>query len=174
MILDAQHGASRTLRSKAMSSRIVIGASLFLGAVSACSAAANTDECASRKNLFVQVSCYAAAAKATNDLAACDQASHEGVRYQCYAIFAEYSTSPEVCHKIPATTDEHRSLIDVCVSDVAAKARDPSLCEEIATPGLRDGCYLKLAKGTGAPALCARIRDPGLKSACSGEPVIVK
>jgi hypothetical protein len=156
------------------SSRAVVGALFLLGAVSACDAAANTDDCASKKNLFVQLSCYAAAAKATNDLAACDQALHEGIRYQCYAIFAEYSGSPEVCHKIPPRTDEHRSLIDACLSDVATKILSPSLCEEIATPGLRDSCYLKLAKKTGAPALCARIGDPGLKSACNGEPVIIK
>jgi hypothetical protein len=151
-----------------------LGALLLLVGATPLGAGANLDDCASRKDPFEQISCYAAAAKAANDIAPCDRATNEGVRYQCYAIFAEFSTSPDVCHTIPTTTPEHRSLVDVCISDVAKKARKPSLCEEIATPGIRDSCYLKLAREVGEPALCAKIRDAGLKSICTGKPVIVE
>jgi len=147
---------------------------LFIWATATFSSAINMEKCSSYKNPFEQISCYATAAKEINGLAPCDYASQEGVRYQCYAIFAEYSASPEVCHKIPPKTDEHRSLIDACLSDVAMKVRKPDLCESIETPGLRDSCYLRLAKKLGEGPLCAKIRDAGLKSACTGEPVIVE
>ena len=156
------------------SSRFPLRRLLLVAAVTVLNTTVNADECASDKNLFEQISCYAAAAKATNDLAACDRASHDGVRYQCYAIFAEYAVSPDACRKIPSATGEHRSLIDGCLSDVARKARDPGLCDHIETSGLRDSCYLKLAKALGDPALCAKIQDTGLRSACTGEPVNLK
>lgn len=91
---------------------------------------------------------------------------------ECYAIFAEHSASPAVCQKIPSKTQEHRSLIDVCLSDVAQKANDPNICETIITSGLRDSCYLKLAKKSGKHALCEKIKDDGLKSVCSEKSVI--
>jgi hypothetical protein len=150
------------------------GTLLSIWATAAFSFAMDMEKCAPYKNPFDRISCYAAAAKEINDLAPCDNASQEGVRYQCYAIFAEYSASPEVCHKIPQNTDEHLSLIDACLSDVAMKVRNPGLCESIKTPGLRDSCYLKLAMELGEGALCAKIQDVGLKSACTGEPVIVE
>lgn len=162
------------MRLSDVSFRFPLRTLLFVWAVPTLGATGDIDECASYKNLIEQISCYTAVAKASNDWAPCDRASHEGVRYQCYSIFAEYSGSADVCHKIPPATDEHRSLIDVCLSDVAIKARNPSLCERISTPGLRDSCYVKLAKEVGDLALCAKIRDAGLKSACNGEAVIVK
>jgi hypothetical protein len=147
---------------------IILGASVVSGA------APNIDGCAAHKNLFEQISCYAAGAKAADDPAPCDQAAHEGVRYQCYAIFAEYSASPDVCRRIPATTDEHRALIDACLSDVALRLHDPELCEQIVTSGLRDSCYLKLARELSERDLCVKIKDDGLRSSCTGEPVIIK
>lgn len=101
-------------------------------------------------------------------------AIHEGVRFQCYAIFAEHTASPEVCHRIPSKTAEHLTLIDGCLSDVALKARNPNNCEAISTPGIRDSCYLKLAKNLGKQALCGKIQDNGLKSVCTSKPVIVE
>lgn len=104
---------------------IVVAALIFPLAATAIDE--HADECASPSNPFEQVSCYAAAARTGNKLSACDRAGHEGVRYQCYEIFAEHTVSAPVCHRIPATTVEHRSLIDLCLSDVAVKSRDPGL-----------------------------------------------
>jgi hypothetical protein len=132
------------------------------------------DECASIKNSFEQISCYFNLAKKLNDLTVCDKASHEGVRYQCYALFAEYSKSSEICHKIPRVTKEHLSLIDICLSGVAFKASNPEICENINNSGLRDSCFFKLAKKSGDLTLCEKILDSGLKSGCSGQPVIVE
>ena len=137
-------------------------------------ASTNENECASYKSLLDQVSCYASLAKTTNNLAPCDQAEHKGVRYQCYAIFAEHITSPDICHKIPSYTEEHRSLIDVCLSDVALKAEDPIVCESIIASGIQDSCYLKLYEKSGNKALCEKIDDDGLKSICTGKPVIIE
>lgn len=137
-------------------------------------AVAGLDECAVETSPIGQLTCYAAAAKATNATVPCDHAANEGVRYQCYAMFAEYAESPGVCHSIPATTAEHRSLADACLSDVARKARKPGICEYISAPGLRDSCYLKLALDLDDAALCAKVRDAGLNSTCSGKPVIVE
>ena len=162
------------MRLTGISSWFLISTLLFLPVVTALSATANVDECNSKTNLLEQVSCYTAVAKANNDLAFCAQASHEGVRYQCYVIFAEHHASPDICLEIPSATEGHSSLIDSCLSDVAMKAHNPDICERIETTGLRDSCYLKLAKKVNQLALCEKILDVGLKSACTGEPVIVK
>lgn len=161
------------MRLKIVSFLFLLGTFLFLWTPITLGTNDNINKCASYENLFEQISCYASAAKKINDLAPCDQAVHEGVRYQCYAIFAEHSASPAVCQKIPSKTQEHRSLIDVCLSDVAQKANDPNICETIITSGLRDSCYLKLAKKSGKHALCEKIRDDGLKGVCNGKSVIV-
>jgi hypothetical protein len=147
---------------------------ITLDASVASGAEPNIDACAARKNLLEQISCYAAKAKAADDPAPCDQAALEGVRYQCYAIFAEYAASPDVCRRIPATTDEHRALIDVCLSDVALRLHDPDLCEQIVTSGLRDSCYLKLARELSERDFCVKIKDDGLRSSCTGAPVFIK
>jgi len=162
------------MRLKIVSFLFLLGTFLFLWTPITLGTNDNIDECASYENLFEQVSCYAAAAKTINDLAPCNQAVHEGVRYQCFAIFAEHSASPDICHKIPSKTDEHRSLIDVCLSDVALKAHNPNICESISTSGLRDSCYFNLAKELGKFALCEKINDDGLKSVCTGKPVIAE
>jgi len=162
------------MRLKIVSFHFLLGTFLFLWTPVTLGINNNSEECASYENLFEQISCYAAVAKKTNDLAPCDQAVHEGVRYQCYAIFAEHSASRAVCQKIPSKTQEHRSLIDVCLSDVALKANDPNICETIVTSGLRDSCYLKLANKLSKHALCEKIKDDGLKSVCTGKPVVVE
>lgn len=137
-------------------------------------ASTNVEECTSKSGLIEQISCYVSYAKAENDLSHCDKAAHEGVRYQCYAIYAEYSKSPEICHKIPSTSEDHRSLIDACLSDVAIKTHNSNLCEKIKTSGLRDSCYFKLAKNLNKTVFCENIQDAGLKSMCTGKPVIIE
>ena len=162
------------MRQKNLSSRFLLGALLWFWATIALGAESYNDECASQQDLLGQVVCYANAAKTVNDLAPCDQAVHEGVRYQCYAIFAEHAVSAEVCRQIPSKSEQHRSLIDVCLSDVALKAGNPDICESILTPGLRDSCYFKLAKKSGNQSLCEKITDKGIKSACTGKPVMIE
>ena len=158
---------------RAVSFQFLLGTTYLLCTTVSLWAKGNIDRCASYENLFKQVSCYAAAAKTKNDLAPCKKAAHDGVRYQCYAIFAEHSASPDVCHQIPSTSNEHRSLIDVCLSDVALKTQDQNVCNDILTPGIRDSCYFKIAKDLGNLALCEKIADEGLLSLCAGKPVIV-
>ena len=102
------------MRLKKVSLQFLLGTLLLLWTAVTLGTDRNIEECASYENLFEQVVCYAGAAKTINDLNPCDQAMHDGVRYQCYAIFAEHSASADVCHKIPSNTNEHRSLIDVC------------------------------------------------------------
>ncbi len=41
------------------------------------------------QNLFEQIECFSSLAVEKKDMAVCDGALHEGVRYQCYAVFAE-------------------------------------------------------------------------------------
>ena len=161
------------MRLKIVSVLFLIGTFLFLSTTITLGTNDNIDECASYENLFEQISCYESAAKKIRDLAPCDQTVHEGVRYQCYTFFAEHSASPDVYQKIHSKTQEHRSLIDVCLSDVAQKANDPNICETIMNWGLRDSCYLKIANKLGKHALCEKIKDDGLKSVCNGKSVIV-
>jgi hypothetical protein len=117
--------------------------------------------------LIEQVACYADLAVGTGNLEACEQAGHEGVRYQCLAVFAERTEDPIPCRQIPETTEEHLELKDLCLSDVTKARMDPALCEEISVPGFRDGCFFGVAQGIPDPNLCARITDEGLRNQCS-------
>ena len=163
------------MKSGCLATRIcLIGLLVLCWAAIANAAGSDADICAAHENLFAQISCYAQAAKDANDPAPCDRAAHDGVRYQCYAITAEHMASSKLCQKIPAKTDEHRSLIDACLSDVALKAGDAGICADIFTAGLRDSCYFKLAEQTGRSSLCQKIEDKGMKSLCTGKPVIVE
>jgi len=42
--------------------------------------------CGKKENLIDQILCYAALATKHEDVSICNAVSHEGVRYQCYAI----------------------------------------------------------------------------------------
>ena len=130
--------------------------------------------CGKKKNLIDQLLCYAALATKLDDVSICDAASQEGVRYQCYAIYAERRFKPDVCEAIPSKSAELKDLRDVCISDVAKKAGDFTLCEKIETQGLRDSCYWGVAKKTGDTSICEKIQDKGLKSTCTGKPVYVQ
>jgi hypothetical protein len=96
------------------------------------------------------------------------------VRYQCYAIYAERRSNPDVCEEIPPKSADYIGLRDVCISDVAEKVGDFTLCEKVQTQGLRDSCYLKIFNKTGDTSLCEKIQDNGLKSGCTGKPVDIK
>jgi hypothetical protein len=127
-------------------------------------------ECKEIKHVMDRLLCFGDAAKSENDLTICDQAGHEGVRYQCYYIFAMHSQDIKTCDKIPDKNPEMLSLREGCYSDLASQ---PAICEKIKNQGIKDGCYLKLSKKTNNKNLCKKIIDPGLRSACTGQPVFV-
>ena len=131
-------------------------------------------QCENLANVFERIECYATLATDKGDPSVCGQASNEGVKYQCYAILAERHGSRELCDVIPSLSPDHRKLRDSCISDVAKKALNPTLCEDIQTTGLRDSCYAKISRETGNTALCRNIQDLGLRSMCSGERVMVE
>ena len=150
--------------------------SSYVSAQESSNADTSLDEktCGEKKNLIDQILCYAALATNLDDVSICDAASHEGVRYQCYAIYAERQSKPDVCEAIPLKSAELKGLRDVCISDVAKKVGDFTLCEKIKTQGLRDSCYLGVAKKTGDTSICEKIQDKGLKSTCTGKPVYIQ
>lgn len=133
-------------------------------------AADQADQCLEQEQVVERLLCLVDAAKRAGDVEVCQRAEHEGVRWQCVAIFAEYRRDASLCRTIPRGNQDYRELFDVCLSDVAEARGEPELCGEIGTDGLRDSCYLKLVRAGASAVLCARIRDPGLKSACAGEP----
>ena len=130
--------------------------------------------CGKKKNLIDQTLCYAALATKHDDVSICNAASHEGVRYQCYAIYAERRSNPDVCEEIPSKSADHKGLRDACISDVAKKVGDFTLCEKVQTQGLRDSCYWGIAKKTGDTSLCEKIQDNRLKSGYTGKPVDIE
>ncbi|MEJ2730965.1 MAG: hypothetical protein P8185_21085, partial [Deltaproteobacteria bacterium] len=83
-------------------------------------------------------------------------------------------SKPDVCEAIPSKSAELKGLRDVCISDVAKKAGDFTLCEKIKTQGLRDSCYWGVAIKTGDTSICEKIQDKGLKSSCTGKPVYIQ
>jgi hypothetical protein len=133
----------------------------------------SAEECLTQ-GIIEQIGCLSDLAARKKDASVCGAASHEGVRYQCYAVAAEKLGHWKTCLEIPPKSTEHVELRDVCISDVAENKKDSSLCEKIETGNFRDSCYLKVYQKTGDSALCDKISDPGLKSMCTGEPVYVK
>ncbi len=135
--------------------------------------AGSANQCEDRENVVERIECYVTLATDKADPSVCGQSSHEGVKYQCYAILAERRGSMELCNVIPSRSPGHQDLRDICISDVAKKTLSPPLCEEIQTIGLRDSCYAKIGQETENAVLCEKIQDPGLRSMCSSQPVIV-
>ena len=131
-------------------------------------------QCEDTENLLERIECYAALATDEDDPSVCGRSSHEGVKYQCFAVLAERRGRKELCDEIPSRSPDHKKLRDVCISDVAAQTRSPLLCEEIQTVGLRDSCYAKIGQQSKDTTLCQRIQDPGLRSICTGQPVMVE
>lgn len=137
------------------------------------SAVDKVEECL-KKGIFEQIGCLSDLAAKNGDASVCDSAAHEGVRYQCYAVTAEKIGDWETCLEIPLKSKEHVELRDLCISDVAKKNVDSTLCEKIQTGNFKDSCYLKVYRKTNDSSLCENISDPGIKSLCTGEPVIVE
>jgi hypothetical protein len=131
-------------------------------------------QCEDVKSVFERIECYVTLATDKDDPSVCGHSSHEGVKYQCYAILAERRGNRELCNIIPSRSPDYVELRDICISDVAKKTLSPLLCEGIQTVGLRDSCYAKIGQDSKDTTLCQKIRDPGLRSICSGEPIVVK
>ena len=130
--------------------------------------------CQNIESVFVKLECFVTLADAKNDPSLCSESSIEGVEFQCYAILAERRSDKALCSLIPPRSGDHQSLRDICISDVAKKALESRLCEEIVSVGIRDSCYAQIGKELGDSNLCEKVRDAGLRSLCSGEPVIVQ
>ncbi len=133
----------------------------------------NVEECL-KKGIIEQIGCLSDLAAKDDDPSVCSAAAHEGVKYQCFAVAAEKIGDWETCLKIPPKSKERIELRDICISDVAEKKVNSSLCEKIQTGNFKDSCYLKVYRKTGDSALCEAISDPGIKSLCTGEPVMVE
>lgn len=165
--------AFRKRRWATVQSLIFLSLPVVLLSVSPAWAQGSAEECFAQ-GIIDQIRCLSDLAARKKDASVCDIASHEGVKYQCYAVAAEKLGDWETCLEIPPGSKEHIELRDICISDVAENDKDSDLCEEIRTRNFRDSCYLKIYQETGEDALCDKISDPGLKSLCTGEPVYVK
>ena len=130
--------------------------------------------CADKTNVFKQLDCFVSLAIYNDDVKICDNTKHEGVKYQCYAMFAERTKNWNICKSIPNETNEHKDLRSVCISDVAEVVMNSTLCDNIETPGIKDSCYLKVFKKTKDPNICEKIKGSGLKSLCTGEPYYIE
>ena len=131
-------------------------------------------DCQQIADLFDRTECYTDLAIEESDASICGDATHEGVRYQCYAIYAERQNDLEACEAIPTDSDEASVLHGACISDVAAIRSDAQLCARVEPESIRDGCYLKIAEATADRELCEKIVDRGLRSLCSGDTVWVQ
>lgn len=138
------------------------------------SGAVSAAQCERIENVFKQIECYVTLATDEEDPSMCGLSSHDGVKYQCYAILAERLGSRDLCDQIPLASLDHQELRDICISDVAKKILNYVVCDEIQTMGLRDSCYAKIGQETKNTTLCEKIQDPGLRSMCSGVPVMVE
>ena len=132
------------------------------------------ESCIDKANVFEQIICLTDRAVELNDVAVCDRSKHVGVKYQCYAIFAEKVGNWKICNRIPTDNKDLLDLKSICISDVAKKINKEELCEKVEVQGFKDGCYMKIAESTDNKILCEKISDPGTKSFCTGEPIYIK
>jgi hypothetical protein len=133
-----------------------------------------TKSCIDKANVFEQIKCLTNRAVELKDVAVCDRSKHVGVKYQCYAIYAEKVGNWEICNRIPTDNKDLLNLKSICISDVAKKLMKEELCEKVDVLGFKDGCYMKIAESTGNKTLCEKISDSGIKSLCTGEPIYIK
>ena len=133
-----------------------------------------TKPCMDKANVFEQIKCLTDRAVELKNVAVCDQSKHVGVKYQCYAIYAERVGNWEICNHIPTDNKDLLDLKSICISDVAKKMMKEELCEKVDVLSFKDGCYMKIAESTGNKILCEKISDPNVKSFCTGEPIYIK
>jgi len=132
------------------------------------------ESCINKANLLEQIKCLTDRAVKIKDVAVCDRSKHVGVKYQCYAMYAEKVENWEICNRIPTDTKDLLDLKAICISDVAIKLMNKELCEKVDVQGFKDGCYMKIVESTGNKMLCEKISDPGMRSYCTGEPIYIK
>lgn len=152
----------------------IVGCSTETDTQNASSALKASAHCQDIESVFEKLECFVELADAGDDPSLCGESSIEGVELQCYAILAERRSDKALCSLIQPRSADHQSLRGICISDVAKKALEPRLCEEIVTVGLRDSCYAQIGKELGDLDLCKKIGDAGIRSICSGEPVMVQ
>ncbi len=139
-------------------------------AAAAPATAAPAESCATETFPTNQVICFVDAAQAAGDPSVCETATDATVRFQCLALYAERSGDPAPCARIDAGASERetQALKDSCVAGVAVANAAPDLCATVATPQVRDACYLMSVTEAGAePALCDRIDTESLRQACA-------
>jgi hypothetical protein len=68
--------------------------------------ATNDPSLCERTDLFTRIICYKDIAIKRDELSVCDMSTHEGVKYQCYAIYAEFKQDIDICSKIPTDDEE--------------------------------------------------------------------
>jgi len=119
--------------------------------------------CREEMHAVARMNCFAELADRGNDVALCDSASPESLKYNCYAVYAKRKLREEVCREIPVG-----EVRDGCLSGIAEKSGDQKLCEEIRSSRYKDSCYAVVARKTGKVELCGRIGDRMQQMICSG------
>lgn len=118
-----------------------------------------------------QIACLSRAAIAAGNPKICLRTELPGARWPCVALYADFADDPSLCDILPESEDVPASVSrDLCHVQLAVSRRDPSLCEDLATPNLGDGCYYQLVEIGGDPALCDRIANPEVKTVCAFDP----
>lgn len=116
--------------------------------------------------------CMDALAQETNNINLCVKSIGES-KYNCINTLAKTQGNPELCDK-----QENRLLKNQCLTQVAKKKLDPSLCNLLQAPAEkeqkteldywynRDSCIDVVARETRNPAHCDLIGDPQLNLIC--------
>ena len=145
--------------------RVVAGLCL-LGWLAIVPVGALGNDCDQEKGNTARVECHAERAVQAGERAPCNGAADVRVRDQCYGVYAVRVGDAASCRAIPGEGQRPTRLRQICLSDVAIVSADGSLCGEIADPGLRDTCHLKVARDTENADLCERIEQDGLRALC--------
>jgi hypothetical protein len=118
-----------------------------------------------------QIRCFLEAAEAEGDVAICDGAYDFAVRFNCISRFAENSSDPGPCERIPIRNNRLLLMRDSCISGVAAATRLPELCEQVQLDFVRDACFMtQVVEFNATPDLCERITRRDLRDICLTPP----
>ncbi len=122
--------------------------------------------CTEQLLLPAQIRCFLDLAKAANEPSICERAIDPTVRFHCLSLYAEHTLDATPCQRIVAGS-ETDLLQASCVSGVAIAQRNPGLCAQVNSSGIRDSCYFLLVVQFDAnPRICEQIENPALKTTC--------
>lgn len=121
------------------------------------------DECAEISDVAKRDACYEDLAYQQGDCSICDRISNANSRDMCNTIIGEVHGDVSCCEK--STTESKYS----CYKGAACTNCQPFLCDNMPTEQARDRCLSEVAKKCQDPSICEMIKTDKIKWLCQGQ-----